>query len=296
VLVPRLIAAGADCELVTFVGNVREAGKARSFDPAKDIEPLREAIDRAGGVDLLIVDPVVSAVAGDSHKNTEVRRALQPLVELASALDTAVLGITHFSKGTGGRDPVERLNGSLAFGALARVVMVAAKRQAAAGNSDDRRIFCRAKSNIGSDKGGFTYELHQREVDGAPGVFASSVRWLAPIEGTAREILAEAEAVENDTSGRKSEAEKFLQSMLTDSAMTVRELKTAAQANGISWRTIERAKRELGIIAVRSGFGAQGAWEWQFPQRPPKTAIKSEQENVATFGGLCNSDHLAVEI
>ena len=41
----------------------------------------------------------------------------------------ALLGITHFSKGTGGRDPVERLTGSLAFGALARVVLIAAKHQ-----------------------------------------------------------------------------------------------------------------------------------------------------------------------
>jgi putative DNA primase/helicase len=135
-LVPRLITAGADLARASFVGDIREDGKARSFDPAKDIEPLREAIRRAGGVDLLIVDPVVSAVAGDSHKNTEVRRALQPLVDLASALGTAVIGITHFSKGTGGRDPVERLNGSLAFGAIARVVMVAEER---GGGRQERR-------------------------------------------------------------------------------------------------------------------------------------------------------------
>jgi AAA domain len=79
--------------------------KGAIFDPAKDVAPLSDAIKRASGVDFLIVDPVVSAVAGDSHKNYEVRRALQPLVDLASSLGTAVLGITHFSKGTGGRDP-----------------------------------------------------------------------------------------------------------------------------------------------------------------------------------------------
>jgi hypothetical protein len=85
-LVPRLIAAGADLQRVSFVGDYKEGGKTRSFDPARDMELLRDAIKGAGGVELLIVDPVVSAVAGDSHKNTEVRRALQPLVDLASAL------------------------------------------------------------------------------------------------------------------------------------------------------------------------------------------------------------------
>ena len=47
-------------------------------------------------------------------------------------------------------EPIDRVTGSLAFGALARVVMVAAKKQ----DEDDKpgvRIFMRAKSNIGPD-------------------------------------------------------------------------------------------------------------------------------------------------
>jgi len=76
---------------------------------------------------LVIVDPVVTAVTGDSHKNTEVRRALRPLVGFASDLGTVALGISHFTKGTAGRDPVERVTGSVAFGALPRVVMAAAR-------------------------------------------------------------------------------------------------------------------------------------------------------------------------
>lgn len=76
---------------------------------------------------LLIVDPVVSAVTGDSHKNTEVRRALPPLVDLAAACDCAVLGITHFFRGGQGAEPAQRVVGSVAFTAVARVVLVAAK-------------------------------------------------------------------------------------------------------------------------------------------------------------------------
>jgi putative DNA primase/helicase len=97
---------------------------------------------------MVIVDPVVTVVPGDSHKNTEVRRALQPLVGFATELDAAVFGVSHFTKGTAGRDPVERVTGSVAFGALPRVVMAAARVNE--GNAE-RRIFCRAKSNIGPD-------------------------------------------------------------------------------------------------------------------------------------------------
>jgi putative DNA primase/helicase len=109
-LIPRLALSGADLSRVYFIADIREGNERRSFDPARDMEPLRRKLAEIGGVKLLIVDPVVSAIAGDSHKNAEVRRGLQPLVDLAGSMRCALLGITHFSKGTGGRDPVERLD------------------------------------------------------------------------------------------------------------------------------------------------------------------------------------------
>lgn len=67
---------------------------------------LRAAVQDMGGVDLLIVDPIVGAVTGDSHKNTETRRGLQPLVDLAAECRRALLGVTHFAKGD--RAPTQR--------------------------------------------------------------------------------------------------------------------------------------------------------------------------------------------
>ena len=294
-LVPRLMAAGADLSRVYFVDDVVEDGNARSFDPAKDIEPLRDAIKRIGGADLLIVDPIVSAVAGDSHRNAEVRRALQPLADLAGDFGAALIGITHFSKGTGGRDPVERLSGSLAFGALARVVMVAAKRQ---GEDQEfsERILCRAKSNIGPDEGGFTYQLTQTQLESPAEVFATSVDWGNPIDGTAREILAEAEAASGDESRSRGKATTFLRQLLADGAKPVLDIQDAATANGFAWRTIERAKKDLGVEAVKTDFGSRGGWNWRIAQRPPKAAMESGQENVAAFGGLCELDEVEVDI
>jgi hypothetical protein len=92
-------AAGADMSRVFFVEGVEDRGESRAFDPSKDVSALQTAITGAGGAGLLIVDPVVSAVSGDSHKNGETRRALQPLVDLASEACACLLGITHFSKG-----------------------------------------------------------------------------------------------------------------------------------------------------------------------------------------------------
>jgi putative DNA primase/helicase len=266
-LIPRLMAAEADCSRIQFVARVRQDGKTRSFDPARDIDPLRAAIKQAGGAALLIVDPVVSAVAGDSHKNSETRRALQPLSDLAAELDAALIGVTHFSKGTGGRDPLERLTGSIAFGALARIVLVAAKSEREHEDGLPERVLCRAKSNIGADTGGFNYQLLQAEP--SPGVMAARVRFGEPIPGTAREILGEAETTPDD---RRLNADDFLIAMLSDGAKSVAEIRDAAKAHCLPWRTVERAKTKLGIRATREGFGKGGTWRWELPDshhRPP---------------------------
>lgn len=72
-LIPRLAVSGADLARVYFVGDVKEKGRRRPFDPANDIPALKRAIDDAGGAGLIVVDPIVSAVACDSHKNSETR-------------------------------------------------------------------------------------------------------------------------------------------------------------------------------------------------------------------------------
>lgn len=43
-------------------------------------------------------------------------------------------------------------------------------------------------------------------------------------------------------------------------------MRRKAQAAGLSWRTVERAKSKLGIVADRQGgFGAGGDWHWRLP-------------------------------
>src|SRR4029077_12137268 len=131
------------------------------------------------------------AVTGDSHKNAEVRRGLQPLVDFAAETGCVVLGVTHFTKGTTGRAPTERVTGSLAFGALARVVMATAKPAEAGG----KRRLVRAKSNIGPDGGGYEYDLIQEPLVGL-NFGAQRVAWGAPLDGTARQLLNEVEQAE----------------------------------------------------------------------------------------------------
>src|SRR5215218_1918031 len=66
-----------------FVGGVKVADESVSFDPALHFPALALVASRLPDLRMMIVDPIVSAVAGDSHKNAEVRRGLAPLVAFA---------------------------------------------------------------------------------------------------------------------------------------------------------------------------------------------------------------------
>jgi hypothetical protein len=114
----------------------------------------------------------------NSHNYAETRNGMQPVVDFAEAADTAVIGIGHLTKGTAGKDPLERLNGSGAFGAIPRLVMGAAKNEAE-GDDEPERIMVRIKSNIGPSGGGFGYHidmaaLHEPRTSKQPASFGNT--------------------------------------------------------------------------------------------------------------------------
>ncbi|GAB3367410.1 MULTISPECIES: AAA family ATPase [Giesbergeria] len=267
-LLPRLLAAGADKSRCYFIEATRRDGDVVPFDPARDLPQLQAAIEQIGGIKLLIVDPVVSAVTGDSHKNTEVRRALQPLVDMGAACGCAVLGITHFAKGGQGTDPAQRVVGSVAFTAVARVVLVAAKVKGKDG--EDARILARGKSNIGPDDGGFEYHLEQAEP--IPGIQASRIAWGKAVEGSARELLTDPE---DQTANEAMNVAGFLRGLLSDGPLSAKAIYKDADGAGYSRDQIKRASLKLGIEKTKEGMG--GGWLWRLPSHPQREHEGSEE-------------------
>jgi putative DNA primase/helicase len=285
---PRLRLAGADVSRVYTIEGVHERGQSVAFDPATDIDLLRDAMRSVTGpVRLLVIDPIVSAVSGDGHKNGDVRRGLQPLVDLAAQFRCALIGVTHFSKGTAGRDPVERITGSVAFGALARVVLLAAKQEEEPDRAA-RRVMLRAKSNCGPDGGGFVYDLQQADLPGFPGIVNSRVLWGAAIEGTARELLAETEPEAGGERSALDEARDWLTDALASGPQSAKAIKSEAGKAGIRERTLDRAKNTLRVRAAKDGFA--GGWQWSLPKREECQERQERQEfapqNVGSLGAL----------
>jgi putative DNA primase/helicase len=145
--------------------------------------------------------------------------------------------------------------GSVAFTAVARVVLVAAKV-----NSDDgeeRRILARSKSNIGPDDCGYEYTLDQGEP--LPGIFASRVTWGASVSGTARELLTDPNEAQADDMSAIESARAFLLEVLKDGITPCKSIQAEAKAAGLSWSSICRASN-LMVVVKKKGVDA---WYWK---------------------------------
>ena len=255
---PRLMAVGANASRYGVIsGTVDEKGFPDSFDAARDMDSLREAIARIGGISLLIIDPIITAVTGDMHKANDVRRSLQPIIDFAAECDCAVLGITHFAKGTAGKNSAERVIGSQAFAAQARMVLVAAKEE-----ESNRRVFTRAKSNNSIDTGGYSYTIEALTLD--QGIVATRVVWGEALEGSSRSILAEVEGEANDETSQLGIAKQFLIKSLADGPVASKELmEHAREGIGVSANTLRKAQKDLGVVASKVAFS--GGWMWSLP-------------------------------
>jgi putative DNA primase/helicase len=234
------------------------------------MDTLRNQVKAFGGnISLLIVDPIVSAVSGDMNKANDTRRGLQAIVDFAAEMQCAVIGITHFAKSTAGRNPAERVIGSQAFAAFARMVLVAAKDE-----DTDNRVFTRAKSNISLDDGGFNYTIQEVILPG--GIVTTRIVWGAAIQGSSRDILATVETGDGPKhpQPQRKEAKAFLHEELKNGPRPARELiELAKNQLGISADTLRTAKDEMGIVASKAGFNA--GWEWSYPctPKPPMPAF-----------------------
>jgi putative DNA primase/helicase len=141
--------------------------------------------------------------------------------------------------------------------------MIAAK-QPAQGVVSERRILMRTKSNIGPDGGGFVYRLEQAALARHREILTSHVVWGEPIKGSARDALAEAEQSQRERETSLDEARDFLRELLPAGPVASNEVKSAAEANGLSWASVRRAKKALGIKAQKESL--RDGWSWSLPK------------------------------
>jgi putative DNA primase/helicase len=244
-VMPRFLAAGGDPAHLYIVRSSIDVQGERPFDPATDLPALIAAMRKIPNLRFVVIDPVVLVVLGNSGKNAEVRRALQPLVALAEEMSIAILGITHFTKGSAAYDLSERVTESLASAAVPRVVMVAAMLK------DGRRLFSRADSNIGPRDGGWEFEIEFAEVESKAGITVNTIRisWGDALEEQIRDLLAQADPIPIFT--KRKTAKAFLEELLSDGPMPALQVYARGKEVGYSESAIDRAKENRGNVQTR---------------------------------------------
>jgi len=266
-ILPRLVAAGADTSRVHLVNSARVGGEDRMFSLVTDLRLLRKAIERIGNVVLVIIDPV-SAYLGvgrvDGRSATDVRGVLTPLKDMAEELHVAVIGIAHFNKKDDIKSALLRVSDSIAYVAAARHVY------AVLDDPEDKnsKLFVKAKNNLARDTKALRYGMSVKTVghDAKLGVDieAPFIVWHPQyVEITANEAMA---AAGGHTA--KREAREFLLERLEAGPVKANEIVEEAKQEGIAKRTLDRAKKELGIKSRKTLEMFDGEWFWELPPKP----------------------------
>jgi len=275
---PRLDAAGADPARVSLLRGVawydeeRRTRNVRTFNLERDLPALQQAADATPGCRVVVIDPL-AAFCGeiDSHKNADVRALLAPLADFAANQNVAVVGVTHLNKSAG--TAMARVMGSLAFVAAARSAWAVVRDKADPG----RRLLLAVKNNLGPDGEGLAYRIAAR--DGTP--------YLEWCPGTVAVAVDDALSVEQP----RDTAKDWLRDVLADGALSSKDISREAKEAGIAWRTVRRAKDELGLRVRKDKFG--GGWVWELPTSGKNTegghnspVSKSGQlGHLSTYGG-----------
>ncbi len=273
---PRLVAAGADLDLVHYV-EVQDPIGSTSVTLPLDGERVIEAAKHTGAR-LIVVDPLVSVLDGklDSHKDHSIRQALDPLNRLAERADAAVVGLAHLNKGTD-TDPLTRVLGSRAFTAAARSVLVMTRDDE--DDTDARRLVIHAKSNLGPrQRDALVVELRSTTIttdDGPADIGAVTV------VGTREVHIDDAMTpTSEDDADDISDAGRWLLDYLAREGGEApsRDVIAAGRKQAFSKDQIKRARRKAGVTAKRTETFPTSTM-WHHPDNPPQSvqSVQSEQ-------------------
>ena len=238
---PRLELAGADCERILVIDE-----KEKSLSMVD--ERLEKAIVQTKAR-MLILDPIQAYLGGgmDMNRANEARDMTKKLGALAEKYQCAIILIGHMNKAVGNKAAYRGM-GSIDFFAVARSVLLVGRVE----GEPNIRAVVQIKNNLAAF--------------GHPKAFALSedgFQWLGDYEITADEVLGGIAPKAN----KMEQAKHMLRELaLTSNAVLSNEVFDMADEQGISKRTLENAKRELGIRARK----INNSWYWELDKVKPE--------------------------
>lgn len=256
---PRLEIAGADLNRVLLLNMKDDDNNEYLPSIGKNLKDIEHAIEVAQAL-LLIIDPFMAYLDADTNANRDqdVRRVLSPVASMAARKKCSVLVSRHLNKAVG-MSSLHRGGGSIGIVGAARFGLLVAKDPT--DKDVRRRLVMINKVNIGPEVPTLVYRL-----DGVEGTDHARVEWLGESLQTASSVSEQStDRFEQET---RTEAEDWLMAILKEGSVASNEISRAAAKEGLSMATVRRAKIELGVQAIRQGFGKDGSWIWSLPPEP----------------------------
>jgi hypothetical protein len=265
-LMPRLLAAGGDPARMFVI----ESNSATSV--GEDAMALEARIRDVGDVKFVVFDPLNDFIPKktDRYAEVDVREALTTLNDLATRLDVGIVGIMHLNKKSD-LDALQRMLGSVAYGAIVRVVHVVAPHP----DDPGARVYVPAKFNIGRQPDGLKFKMGAQVnvgIDPDPDplddgrIWAAPIVWLdEPVTETANELLRAPAAERGRPPAKREQAIALIQQILANGPVPALDVQKRLRDAGVSEGTEERAKRWLNVKSDK----IDGAWVWKLPPQIP---------------------------
>jgi hypothetical protein len=260
-IVPRLMGADADLERVYRIDVTTSEGVDGTLTLPADLGDLEHAVDQVDAA-AIVLDPLLSRLSTtlDTHKDAEVRVALEPLVAIADRSGAALIGLIHVNKGTT-LDPLTMLMGSRAFSAVARAVLFVTV------DPDDEsgrlRYLGQPKNNLGSvDLPSLKFVIEETKVADTPEgeVRTGRIVWQGEDHRSIADVLrSSSEQPAEHTATR--DAVGWLTDYLSIHEITRSEQAiTDARSYGHTKRTLQRAREKIGAGLINHGFPRRTYW------------------------------------
>ena len=238
-LAARLVAAGADLDAVEILGDVEGVDdEGRPFRRRWRLPGdcgLLETLITELGAEMVTIDGLGYAVAGDSHNYANVGSALSALSGVAERTGAVILGLTHPPKGNA--DAVTAAIGSTAWTAVARISWVMGLDP-----SDEaklRRVVRPAPgSNYRLPDHGLSFLIAEHDESEA-----GFITGLGDSDVAAEDITSPPEPDSPEELSKLDEARDFVRRIMADGPVRANEATAAAKAGGIEDRTLRRAGR-----------------------------------------------------
>ena len=231
---PRLIAAKADDERITVIDESK-------LELSLTDERLEQAIIETKAK-LVILDPLQAYIGAnvDMHRANEIRPVMKHLAEVAQRQQCAVVLIGHLNKAMGMKSSYRGL-GSIDIPASARSVLLVGRIK----DNPTVRVMAQIKSSLAPEGEPIAFELNKETGFRFIGKYDISIDDL--LNGVA-------------TTSKLEQAEKLLRDMLSDgSSIKQKQLQQQAKIRNISERTLNEAKKNVGVKSFRSN----NEWYWK---------------------------------